>query len=593
VTPYLRALARPIRNLTAIKGETIWVALGSMAFALLFSWPILRHLGQFGAFHDWEFTTELHWVPYYTVWHFHQFPLWNPYKCGGMPMFGNPQSRILTPFFLLHLLTGPVVGLQLEIILHLALAWSGGYVLGRTMGLRPLACVVCASIFPASSWFFLHIGEGHTVFLPAAYLPWVAALFYIAVNRTKLLPAALSGLLIALIFWEGGLYLAIFACVLIASLALPMIVTRWRLWPLWSGIVVAIFTAGFAAIKLLPTIDVFSMYPRGPMGGESNPWWVLRICLFSHYQNILRNGPGSFGFQEYGAFISVFFVALALLGAVNGWRRPLPWLIAAILFVEMARGDTGPHSLWVLIRSVPFFAGLVTAMRLPTRILIPFVMTVSVLAGLGAELLCAKLRRTGPWLAGVMLAAGLIDAWIVGPPNLKLIFKDSTPTLTRSMEFKQMRQLGAKFNMTHVAQANMGALECYEYTDIDTTAVGYDQGGYKGEQYLTGPGMLQLTRWTPNALSYDVTVFAPTELIVNQNYEPGWHLTQGIGQVAADDGLIAIHLPPGRQHLKLVYRSKSFNHGLAIFVLALIALLVLWRYEQPRTRTEPAKQPSD
>ena len=131
-----------------------------MAFALIFAWPILGHLGQFGAFHDWEFNTELHWVPYYTVLHYHQFPLWNPYKCGGIPMFGNPQSRVLTPFFLIHLLVGPVLGLQLEIILHLAMAWSGGYVLARTLGLSSLGCVVAASVFPSNSWFFLHVGEG-------------------------------------------------------------------------------------------------------------------------------------------------------------------------------------------------------------------------------------------------------------------------------------------------------------------------------------------------------------------------------------------------------------------------------------------------
>jgi len=151
---------RPLRTLGPIEREVLLVAASSMAFALIFAWPILGHLGQFGAFHDWEFNTELHWVPYYTVLHYHQFPLWNPYKCGGIPMFGNPQSRVLTPFFLIHLLVGPVLGLQLEIILHLAMAWSGGYVLARTLGLSSLGCVVAASVFPSNSWFFLHVGEG-------------------------------------------------------------------------------------------------------------------------------------------------------------------------------------------------------------------------------------------------------------------------------------------------------------------------------------------------------------------------------------------------------------------------------------------------
>ena len=586
-------MIRSIRNLTANRRESFRVALGSLVFGLAFAWPILGHLGQFGAFHDWEEFTELHWVPYYTVVHFHQFPLWNPYECGGLPMFGNPQSRILTPFFLLHLLVGPVLGLQLEIILHLAIAWSGGYVLGRTIGLRPMACVASATVFAANSWFYLHIGEGHAWAMSAAYFPWLAALFCDAMNRKRLLPSALAGLLIAVIFWEGGLYPAVFACILVASIALPMMLTRWSLWPLWSGLMVAVFAGGFAAVKLLPAAEVFKMYPRGAMGGETNPWSVIQLCLFSRYQDILRDGPGSFGFQEYGAFISIFFVALAVLGAIYGWRRPLPWVISAVLFLEMARGDTGPDSLWVLIRSVRLFAGLLTAMRLPTRMLIGFALAISVLAGLGTELLCAKLRRWGVCLSAILLVAGLLDSWLVGPPNLKLIFRDTTSVVPRSMQFRQMRELGAKFNMTHVAEANMGTLECYEYTDIKTNAVGYDQRGYEGEQYLTGPGMLKLTRWTPNALSYDVTVLQPTELIVNQNYAPGWHLAEGVGKVFSEDGLIAVRLPAGKQHLKLAYVSQSFTYGLGIFVLTLAAMAILWRYESRCGKSEPANRQSD
>ena len=578
----LRDLNRLIRDPSAFKGEALRVALGSLVFALTFAWPILGHLGQFGAFHDWEFASELQWVPYYTVVHFHQFPLWNPYKCGGMPMFGNPQSRILTPFFLIHLLVGPILGLQLEIILHLAIGWSGGYLLGRSLGLGRLACLVCASVFPASSWFYLHIAEGHAVFLPIMYLPWIAALFCIGVYQKKLVPAAVAGLLIALIFWEGGLYVAIFAMILIASIVPPMMLTRWSFWPLWAGFLVAVFMGGFAAIKLLPAIDVFHMYPRGITGGEGNSWSVIQICLFSRNQDILRSGPGSFGFQEYGAYISIPFIVLGLLGMVYDWRRPLPWIISSLLFLEIARGDVGNHSLWVLMRSAPFFGGMLTAMRLPSRFLGPLVLPVSVLAAFGAELLSNKFRGWGQWFAAALLVAGLLDAFLVGPPNLKLIFRDATRPLTKSYQFRQMRQLGAKLNMTYVAEANMGALECYEYADIKTHAKGYDQPGYQGEQYLVGPGTVQLTRWTPNALNYNVDTPTPTVLIVNQNYERGWHLADGSGEVYSDDGLIGVRLPAGKQRLRLAYLSNSFRLGVLISLLTLAAMVVLIYYERSR-----------
>ena len=160
-----------------VKREATWVAFGSLAYTIMFSYPVLRRIGARGFAHDWDFAAELEWIPYYTIAHFHRFPLWDPYKCGGTPMFGNPLSRILTPFLLLDLMAGPVAGLNLQIVLHLAIAFCGGYVLGRTMALRPIAALVTAVIFPSSSWYYLHLAEGHTVFLCAAYIPWIAASF--------------------------------------------------------------------------------------------------------------------------------------------------------------------------------------------------------------------------------------------------------------------------------------------------------------------------------------------------------------------------------------------------------------------------------
>ncbi len=558
--------------------EPLIVALGGLTFALLFAWPLLGHLGRFGAFHDWEFTTALHFVPYFTVRHYHQLPLWNPYKCGGMPMLGNPQSRILTPFFLLHLLTGPVLGLQLEVILHLALAWAGGYVLARTVGVSRIGSIVCASVFPANAWFYLHLGEGHAVFLSAAYLPWIGALYITASNRRRLLPASLAGLLVALCLWEGGLYVAVFGGVLVASLAAPMAIVRKTLWPLWSALCVATFAAGFAMIKLLPALEVFRSHPREPMGGEGNPWSLLMMLLTSRHQDILRPGT-AFGFQEYGAYISIAFMVLAALGVFGGWRKSFPWVVSGAAFLLMARGDTGSHSIWVLLRSIRLFAGIISAMRLPSRFLGALILPLSVLAGLGADLLGRILGRWGERLSLAVLLIGLIDSFLVGPPNLKYIFRDSTPALPTAWEFRQMRQLGAKFNMTHVAEANMGALECYEYTDIDTKVVGYDEGDYRGEQYLVGPGKVQIEHWTPNELTYDVSSLAPTVLAVNQNYNPGWVLTRGTGVVLSRDGLLGVAIPAGTQTLRLTYRSKPFDYGLIIGILAAVAMLLLWRYE--------------
>ena len=83
----------------AVRSEAWRVAAGSLIFGAAFSYPILIRLFQASEQNDWDLESQLNWAPYYTVVHFHQIPLWNPWKCGGMPMLGGPQARFLTPFF--------------------------------------------------------------------------------------------------------------------------------------------------------------------------------------------------------------------------------------------------------------------------------------------------------------------------------------------------------------------------------------------------------------------------------------------------------------------------------------------------------------
>ncbi len=226
--------------------ETLWLMAGSLAFALIFFFPVLYNSHYIGSdFGQWlnrwpdlsnfsappsdadrDLFEQLRWVPYYTLSHFHQVPFWNPYRCGGMAMLGNPESGIVTPFIALYLLFGLMPGMILEIYLHLVLAFAGGYVLGRELGLRPLPSVVLAAIFPSSSWLPLHIGGGaHLNFLPAAYFAWILALLLSACRTRRWFPAALGGLVCALTLTEGN-YTFLYAALLVAMVAVAISLRR-------------------------------------------------------------------------------------------------------------------------------------------------------------------------------------------------------------------------------------------------------------------------------------------------------------------------------------------------------------------------------
>ncbi len=575
------------------KREALWVAIGSLAYALLFIYPWLTHLGQQSSFGDLDTLDALQWSAYYAVERFRQLPLWDPYRCGGLPLLGNPQARILTPFFLLHLILGPSLGLQIDIILHLALAVAGGYVLARSLGLGTLPSIVSAAVFPSTSWFYLHLAFGHTTFMCAAYLPWISWLFWLSVNRKSWTASALVGLLIALMLLEGGLIVTICAGLLLVSLACGFALVTLSPRPLISLFVAGLFSFGLAAIRLLPVLEFLGRHPA-PRGGDALTPQNLLLLLFSRNQDLWRGHPiSSFGFWEYGAYVSIAFVVLAAVGTFSYYRRSLPWLLTSAGFFFFCMGEHyrslqasltpwGLLAPWTLLKDLPLVGGIFMALWMPPRYLIGLVLSISVLAALGAELLCSKLGRWGPVIAGSLLLIGLVDAWLVGPPNLRYTYQATEKAPLPTFPFRQ--SFARPHSIAGMVQANMGNLNCYEYQPITTKARGYDQSNYRGEQYLLGPGSVDLANWTPNALDYEVNAPESTVLVINQNYWPGWLLTEGRGEVFSEGDLLAVRVPAGKQHVRLVYRGTRLLSGLAITLISLAAMLSLWTWERRRGR---------
>jgi hypothetical protein len=577
--------------------EALWLAAGSFLFATAFSYPMLcdvvylgpgvsgwiatgpvfAHLGRFPSNGDWDLFTQLRWVPYYTIAHYHQLPFWNPYKCAGMGMLSNPESMVVSPSLIPYLLFGPYAGLYIEIVGHIAIGFAGGYVLGRVMGLGALAAIVSAVVFPSSSWLYLHLSLGHLNFLPAVYFPWIAALLLISIDRRIFLPAAIGGFVCALTLTEGN-YTFLYTAIIIGSAAFILALLKRSLWPLIYGLVIGLFGLAFGALKLIPMSQQLTIYPKHPFGLEMITVRMISDFLLSRNQDLYRPSSGAeFLFAEYGAYVSIVFVALAVIGLVSRPLRSLPWLMPAVIFIAFARGFTGgDHSPVLILRYLP----MGQSAGLTGRYLIPFVFCVGVIAALGADFLCSTFDSWGRSIVVVLIAAGIVDSWVVGAPNLRYLFHNDVAQLEVSSDFRQYWVAGPD-NQTEIAQANMGSVNCqgYGYCDIPENALGYNQEGYRGEYYLLGAGTASQTLWTPNRLQYVVNVPAPTSLVVNQNYYPGWRVTSGNGELYQEGGLIALRFPPGRQQIELVYAPQHILLAFALTIAAGAALILIWRKE--------------
>ncbi len=564
------------RAATSIWVEPLLVAASSVAFGFLFSYPLWPHWRDFNTFWDWDFIRVLAWVPWKTVTSFHQFPVWNPYLCGGIPMLGDPQASFFTPLFLLHLIFGPIAGLHLEIPVHLAIGWAGGYVLARVLRLGTLAAITCATIFPSSSWLFLHITVGHHIFLPATYWPWVLAAALIALERRRLAMASVAGLLMALIFLEGAPYQESYAVLLVAAILLPIGLVRREAWPIVVFGTILIFAAGFAAVKLIPTYAFIGQHSRPAYWREHVLPIHIAIALFDRHQDWNHYGIADWGFFEAGAYLSPFFFVLVLIGAIARRREAWPWMLAGAIMIGLALGNFAPFAPWALLRHLPVYS----SERVAIRLLVPFILCASVLAAYGVDFLAA-IRP--PWIAlmaGLVLGAGTVDSLMVGPHNLIAIQTYGEPPVPAAPSFIQFRNPDDNeftLKMLRFNQANIGMLHCYEFTDIPTNAVGYNESTYEGEQHLTGRGDVRLLRWTPNALTYEVDAPGPTTVVINQNFDRGWRLVRGSGRVLSRDGLLTIEVPSGHQQLKVMNLGDGIITGALISLVTAIAALMLWR----------------
>jgi hypothetical protein len=553
------------------KIEVLVVAFASAAFAVSFTYPLLKHLQQNAPGADRDYFTETAWAAAHTINHFWQLPFWDPYKCGGEPLLADPQARIITLFFLLHLVCGPVAAIKLELAIHLAIAFAGGYFLGRLIGLRYVPAAVCASVFPCSSWIYLHFAAAHFTFVPGLYLPWVLSMWMLSVEGRRLLPAAVGGLLLALMYTEGAFYILSFAVPLFAAVALVAAAQRRELWPAVAGLLMGMFAVGFASIKLLPTLALH--ISRGTASTEIESLGMLAQELFSRNQNAIRTLNGmEWSFFEYGAYVGPFFASFVVIGVLCDRRRAMPWIVAAAVTFVFSLGSPVWWAPWPLLHRLPIY----DFQHVPSRFLIIFVLALAPLAGIGAETLCSK-GKLWTAITAVILAAAVGDCWKVNYINVMLAMAgEMSGPPPPAPQFRQFWEPSGRETFS-VARSNQGAVNCYFAPG--TNVKGYNQSGYRGEQYLLGDGSTKLINWTPNALDFDVDVPSSVIMIVNQNYDSGWRVRAGKGVVFPRDRLVAVLVPAGRQHLVLSYRSDPFEIGLAITMITFVAMLIIWRYE--------------
>lgn len=567
------------RLVSAVSGskrvQSVIILLFFIAISLVFFRAIFKNFDNWGI-GDWDQFLFYNAVARQTILTFHQFPLWNPYYCGGNIMLANPQYNFLSPLFVSVLAFGALYGLKILIVAYAVIGLSGFYLLSRHLKFGKLASITSASIFMLSAVYVLQIREGHIGHFAMAWLPWIF-LFYLKSYKSPKF-AIPAGILLAFVFFEDHGYLFVYYSLFLSVFSLFKFLKERNFRIFFSLFVIFAFALMISAIKLIPVASFLN----------NNPYTTNDSTGFTYDSFVAAltgtNGDYYFpnqlwGWQEFGAYIGIIAVSLALLGTVLSFKKNWPLVFTAIFFIILSFNQNFQNiNLWQYLHTLPVF----DSFRVVSRFIVIVVFSAAILAG---EAL-TRLERKHWLIAFALLLVILTDLISINSQQTIRAFS-VTPVVGNSTQmFYQIDTQGGTANrfstMYDIFLQNKGTVNCYEPIHVDIHAVpkeinGKPNSDYRGEVYLANNnGYAFITYFSPNRIDVNLQATANDTLVLNQNFYSGWKVSDGTTKNAVSfNGLISTAVTPNDKQITFYYSPNYFFEGAAATVFGILLAILL------------------
>jgi hypothetical protein len=555
------------------------LGLGAVALATIYCRPILEHISNWGI-QDWDYFNFQQEVARQTIIEYRELPLWNSYACGGLPLLAHPLSRLITPFFLLYLLFGVPLAIRLEIVFHLALAFLGAFLFASTLGVRRLGSLVAGSLYAFSSYFAVNLMTGMTVFLSAAYLPFLGWLLVRNGSQREMVWGI--ALCLALIFGEGGHYNVPICALLLITLSIA-----WDHKQVIQLPTIGALAIGLSAVKLFPAVELMSKYPRQISDYSGYRIDSLLYSLLSRDQSVDAGFVHGliYGMDENGIYIGILGLSLVAVGVLAQWRSR--WRLLAVfgIFVWLSLGNRIWPSLWSFLHHLPVY----DSMRAAQRFRVVCLLWLALFAGIGVhvvgDFITRRCRRPlyGTILEFAILAVLIVDLFAVGLGPWRDAFPIAAPVIEPGLEFRQARtgsfydSQGPTSKMQQHSSwsgylpdyyANLGTIDCYEPLPVHPAALPFDAPGYQGEVYAIGAaGSAEIIQRTPNSFRIRAELGSDGAVVINQNYYRGWWTSAG--EIIDQHGLMAVKLSKGMHDFSLRFLPITFLLGALVTLVTI------------------------
>jgi hypothetical protein len=547
----------------------------SLVLALYYTLPFLLKYDYWGV-RDWDLFTTIAAVPVGTIVHYGQFPFWNPYLGGGNILFHHPEVAVLSPFLLLYLIFGPVIGLKLQVLICYFLGFWGSQRLFSWLGILPLGAVMASVAYFGSVHFALHFAEGHIPFTHFCFLPWFV--YFVLSSRQRRRNIVLAGLALALMILGNGAAVPLLYTLLFSLLLFGLRSLESKELTELKNLFFSILTGlGLAAIKFVPMVVYMFQNEWEGNPEESIPMTALGSIFFGLKHSLFaRNFPQQYwNWHEYGHYLSPILVTLAVIALVTRFKRYRTWSIIALFFLLLGLGDFGAFSPWALLTHLPGFSSL----RCTGRAFQFVDLSVAALGAFGFDYVKGKtadsvrVRWTSFLLyaaAGIIIVTNLVLVW----PIMRSAFTQEPKKVNRSPAFIHVIDENSRTYENYLANRGSLVTPWLSAYHPSRALVGADNRVFM-EHVLHGNAEVKSRHYTPNTIEYEIAGHEEGAMVICMGYDPGWQAQDG-RRLRQEQDLIAFAFQTGPQRVVLRYRPPYFFAGLVVSIISVLLAALFW-----------------
>ncbi len=573
--------------------EVALVLLAALAASLYAWWPMLAAYpaAQGGDGPPYQKTLEAAVV---SVTRYREFPFWNAYECGGLPLWDNPQAPIGAPLAWPMFFVNTTAAMAAWYVVHSALGVACMWRFARELlGLTHAASFVAGLVWAFSGFHQQHYSGGHFTFVPFLYFPLAWLLWLRAWDELR--DAVYLGLLVAWMFYEGAVYPLPHLVLILATCTLTGFAVRrsdlatgafWRRF-FSAAVVVVVVGVGVAAARLLPVLDQLRSRTR-PIGGETDAlqWSTLRDMFLARAHG--RYVPGqTYVWPEYGAYFGPILLGLALTGAALGALAHAELIVVLVVSALLMGGHFAEWAPWHVLKGhvFPF-----KEMRVPSRFRAEVSMALAALVGVAIDRLGAvRIARVRDGARMTNLRAAVLGVALVGVGDMMGVGLDwfaqcfTSPALAAQEPAPRLYFGGPGLapNMSDQPRQNRGRLACWDEW-------GWGQGAplWEGDEAqaraLTESLRVVAVSRTQNTFALEVDAPTGGEVLLNATYDRQWQ--SEVGAPADHHAALKVSVPPGNHRFVVRYRPRSFTKGLALTTVTSLGVVAFFVRARRRGR---------